>query len=336
MLSTMIRFDMRAPFGTPHEELYPAALEMAAWADRCGIDVVMLSEHHGTDDGYCAAPVVLAAAMAARTERIRLRWAAVLLPLHDPVSVAEQVAVLDQVCAGRSEIVLGAGYVPSEFAMFGARLEDRAAAVEERTTLITRALEGEVIERNGLSFQVTPRPVQRPRPPVIMGGGVAATARRAARLADGFYPTVYDAGLVGLYEAECRALGREPGPVINTSGPLFVHVADDPEQAWSVIGPHALHELNAYGRWAADAASRGMLSPFQAVDDVEAAKQCGLYRVVTPDECVALARELEESGTVFVFHPLMGGLPPAFAWESLELFEKKVMPQLVTSGAMHV
>src|SRR5882724_280671 len=336
MLQTMIRFDMRAPFDLPHEELYPAALEMAAWADRVGIDVVMLSEHHGTEDGYCPAPVVLAAGMAARTERIRLRWAAVLLPLHEPVSVAEQIAVLDQVSGGRSEIVLGAGYVPREFAMFGARLEDRAAVVEERTALIVRALEGEPIERNGVSFRVTPRPVQRPRPPIILGGGVPATARRAARLTDGFYPTVYDADLVALYESECGALGREPGPVINTGGPLFVHVADDPDKAWSVIGPHALHELNAYGRWAADAASRGMLSPFQAVDDVEAAKQCGLYKVVTPEECVALAAQLEESETVFVLHPLMGGLPPSFAWESLELFEKKVLPQLVTTGAMHV
>jgi alkanesulfonate monooxygenase SsuD/methylene tetrahydromethanopterin reductase-like flavin-dependent oxidoreductase (luciferase family) len=336
MLQTMIRFDMRAPFETPHEELYPAALEMAAWADRSGIDVIMLSEHHGTEDGYCAAPVVLAAGLAARSRRIRLRWAAVLLPLHDPVAVAEQIAVLDQVSGGRAEIVLGAGYVPAEFAMFGARLEDRATAVEERTALIIRALEGEAIEHHGASFRVTPRPAQRPRPTVIMGGAVPAAARRAARLTDGFYPTVYDEDLVALYEAECRALGQEPGPVINTSGPLFVHVTDDPEKAWAVIGPHALHELNAYGRWAAEAAARGMQSPFEAVDDVEAAKQCGLYKVVTPDECLELCRRLEESGVVFVLHPLMGGLPPSFAWESLELFEKKVLPELVTRGAMRV
>src|SRR5882724_1697455 len=218
MLQTMIRFDMRAPFDLPHEELYPAALEMAAWADRVGIDVIMLSEHHGTDDGYCAAPVVLAAGMAARTQRIRLRWAAVLLPLHDPIAVAEQIAVLDQVSGGRAEVVLGAGYVPAEFAMFGARMEDRATVVEERTALLIRALEGGPVERHGASFRVTPRPVQQPRPPVIMGGAVAATARRAARLTDGFYPTVHDADLVALYEAECRTLGREPGPVINTSG----------------------------------------------------------------------------------------------------------------------
>lgn len=334
MLQTMIRFDMRAPFDTPHEDLYPAALEMGTWADRCGIDVIMLSEHHGTDDGYCAAPVVLAAGMAACTRRIRLRWGAVLLPLHDPVSIAEQLAVLDLVSGGRVEVVIGAGYVPSEFAMFGARLEERATVVEERTALIVKALEGGTVGRNGVTFHVTPRPVQRPRPPVIMGGAVAATARRAARLADGFYPTIYTPELVALYKAECRAVGREPGAVINTSGPLFVHVADDPDKAWEVIGRHALHELNVYGRWAAEAASRGMQSPFQAVDDVEAAKQCGLYRVVTPDDCVTLCQELEAAGVVFVLHPLMGGLAPSFAWESLELFEQKVLPRLVTAGTI--
>lgn len=327
MVQTMIRFDMRAPFAATHEELYPAALEMAAWADRVGIDVLMLMEHHGTDDGYLPAPPVLAAAMAARTTRVRLRWGAVVLPLHDPVAIAEQVAVLDQVSGGRAELVIAAGYVPLEFAMFGKRLEDRASAMERGTALLTRALSAEAVERNGATFRVTPRPVQQPRPPVLLGGAVPAAARRAARLADGFFPTMWDPEVVAVYETECRSLGREPGAVVKL-GPLFVHVAEDPEKAWAEIGPHALHELNTYGRWAAEAAARQMRSPFQEMDDVAAARATGLYQVVTPEECVALARDLERSRTTLVLHPLMSGLAPAVAWESLDLLEQKVFPAL--------
>ena len=89
MVHLILRLDMRSPdFATPPERLYAAGLEMAEWADRQGFDEVMLSEHHGCEDGYLPAPLVYAAALAARTERIRLRVSALVLPLHDPLRVA--------------------------------------------------------------------------------------------------------------------------------------------------------------------------------------------------------------------------------------------------------
>lgn len=327
MLETLIRFDLRSPFETPAPVLYGAALEMAAWADRVGVDTIMVSEHHGTDDGYCPSPVVLAAAFAARTTRIRLRYAAALVPLHDPIAVAEEIAVLDLISGGRCEVVIGAGYIPLEFAMFGASLRDRGRLVEERTATITRALEGEPLERHGATFRVTPRPVQRPRPPILMAGSVPASALRAARLCDGFYPMLYDADLVATYQEECRRLGKEPGRVINASIPVFIHVSDDPERTWSIIGRHALYELNSYFRWTAQASSRDMRTVFTPVEDLEALKLSGLYRVVTPDECVELARQLDEADATFMIHPLMAGMPPEVGWENLELLEK-LLPQL--------
>src|SRR4051812_3445368 len=101
---------MRAPeFGTSSTQLYSAMLEHVAFADRHGFDRVLFSEHHDADDGYCPSPLVAAAAAAARTRRLKIRIQALILPLHDPLRVAEDAAILDIVSGGRLEIVIGAG-----------------------------------------------------------------------------------------------------------------------------------------------------------------------------------------------------------------------------------
>jgi hypothetical protein len=105
-----------------------------------------------------------------------------------------------------------------------------------------------------------------------------------------------------------------------------VHVAEDPDAAWARIAPHALHEMNSYARWASLAPSA---NPYVPIEDAEVLRTQGLYAVVTPDECVALAEGTEE-GARLILHPLMGGLPPDLAWASLELFAAKVLPRIST------
>ncbi len=119
----------------------------------------------------------------------------------------------------------------------------------------------------------------------------------------------------------------EPGRLIRPRGPMFVHVAEDPEGAWAAIAPHALHEMNAYGRWAAESGAR---TGYQPVDDAETLRQSGMYAVVTPEGCLELARGLDEDSRLLL-HPLMGGLSPELAWQSLELFAAKVLPRLPVS-----
>src|SRR5262245_64712267 len=116
-----LRYDLRAPAfaGVTHAELYAACLEQCAWADARGFDVVALSEHHGVDDGYMSAPVTLAAAIAGRTQRMQINIAAVLVPLHDPVRLAEQLATVQLASGGRLSLVAGMGYRPEEFVMAG-------------------------------------------------------------------------------------------------------------------------------------------------------------------------------------------------------------------------
>ena len=319
-----LRYDLRCPpFGKASSaELVQTALEQCAWADRLGFATVTLSEHHGSPDGYLPSPLVFGAAVAARTQNLRLLIAALIAPLHDPIRLAEDIAVLDVVSGGRVIPVVSGGYVESEFRTFGKRLSDRAAVMDEIVPLLERAWSGEPFEHRGATVRVTPRPVQRPRPPIFMGGGSAAAARRAARVADHFIPTLPE--FFDVYRRERLRLGKpDPGPQTRTLG-NFLFVAEDPDVAWARIAPYAMHEMNAYGAWMEAAGTSG---PYRPIDDAEALRRSGNYPVLTPDEVIAAARELGPLDAINL-HPLMGGMDPELSWESLRLFESKVLPAL--------
>ena len=319
-----LRYDLRcAPFdATSSAVLAATALEQCAWADRLGFATVTLSEHHGSPDGYLPSPLVFAAAVAARTTNLRLLIAALIAPLHDPVRLAEDVAVLDVVSGGRVIPVVSGGYVESEFRTFGRRLSERAEVMEGIVPFLERAWRGEPFEHRGVTVRVTPRPVQQPRPPIFMGGASKAAAHRAARHADHFIPTVPE--LFALFREERVRLGKpDPGPLPRSTG-NFLYLAEDPDAAWPRIAPYAMHEMNAYGKWMAESGTTG---PYQPVSDPDALRATGAYPVMTPDQLVAIARGMGPLDTI-LFHPLMGGMDPQLSWQSLRLFEERVLPAL--------
>lgn len=322
MTYLVLKYDMRAPdFGAPREALYQAAIEQAAWADSQGFGTLMLAEHHGSEDGYLPAPIALASAIAAVTEEIRLRVQALIAPFHDPLRLAEDLAVLDIISDGRAEITAAGGYVPAEFEMFGVGLGERGRRVEEAVETLRRAWSGEAFTFRGREVRVTPRPLQDPIP-IALGGASEAAARRAGRIADAFIPAMPE--LNDVYRRECEKHGRRAAPP-ERMGPVFLHVAEDPDRAWAQIAPHALYETNAYGRWMAE--SMGDRSVYTQVEDAEQLRQSGAYAVVTPEECLAIARDLGPGGRL-AFHPLMGGMDPELGWDCLELVAEEVIPHL--------
>jgi alkanesulfonate monooxygenase SsuD/methylene tetrahydromethanopterin reductase-like flavin-dependent oxidoreductase (luciferase family) len=315
-----IRFDLRVPpfASTTHRDLYRACLDQCAWADEQGLDFVVLSEHHGVDDGYLPAPLTLAAAIGGRTQRIRITIAAVLVPLHDPIRLAEQLAVLDLATGGRVSFVAGLGYRREEFDMAGVDIKQRGKLLEESITVMRQAWTGEPFEWRGRTVRVMPKPSAPPM--VLIGGSTEIAARRAARLRAGFFPSIGDPHLAEVYAAECTRLGFA-GVAMLPSGPGFVHVSEDPERDWERIMPHALHDARTYAAWQPpDQRS----SVHVVAHDAAELRQSGVYRVVTPDECVQLAAE---TGRV-ILHPLMGGMSPEIGWQGLRLFAEKVLPRI--------
>jgi alkanesulfonate monooxygenase SsuD/methylene tetrahydromethanopterin reductase-like flavin-dependent oxidoreductase (luciferase family) len=304
-------------------ERYQCALDITEWADAQGAVVVVLSEHHGSPDGYLPSPLTMAAAVAARTEQIRIRIAAIIAPLYNPLRLAEDAAVVDLISGGRLDLVLANGYVRDEFDMLGCPMSERAARTAEAVATLRQAWTGEPFEFRGRTVQVTPRPHQPGGPKISLGGSTEAAARRAARIADGFTPS--NPRLWSPYCDELAKLGRpDPGPYPGGDTNFF-HLATDVEEGWAAIAPYAMHESNAYGRWLAEAGQ--VDGGYHSVSDADALRQTGQYRVLTPDDLVA---ELKDKGpfAFAMFHPLMGGIPPALAWESLQLFEHEVLPRL--------
>jgi alkanesulfonate monooxygenase SsuD/methylene tetrahydromethanopterin reductase-like flavin-dependent oxidoreductase (luciferase family) len=317
-----LRYDLRRlADGPSHAELYAACIEQCAWGDRLGFSTIMISEHHIAPSGYMPAPIVLGGAIAARTRNVRIRISSLVAPLHNPLRLAEDLAVLDVISNGRLEPVLSGGYVGDEFEALGTSLAARADYMEEIVPFLRRAWAGETVAwRDGPPVRISTLPVQRPHVPIWMGGASKAAARRAARHADVFQPA--RAELYAEYLAELARLGK-PAPA---PGPrqMMAWVAEDPDAFWAKFAPYALNENNEYGRWWARwNAWNGYVETADA-DELKAARR---YPVYTPDELVTAARALGPDGFVML-HPMSGGLDPDVAWQSLELVERQVLPAL--------
>src|SRR4051812_48057200 len=135
-----LRFDMRAPdFGAPKPALYAAAADMSAWAENHGCIAAVLCEHHASADGYLPSPLLLASAIAARTERLLLSLV-VILPFYEPVRLAEDLAVLDIISNGRTSVIFGIGYRPEEYEHFGLDIHRRGRVAEEKVDLLRKLL----------------------------------------------------------------------------------------------------------------------------------------------------------------------------------------------------
>jgi len=316
-----LRFDFRNPsfVGTSMADRYAAALDMAEWADGLGCLNITVSEHHGSADGYLPSPIPMVAAMAARTTNVRFLIAALIAPFHDPLRLAEDMVVLDNLSRGRVDMLVAGGYVHEEFAMFDVPMNERASRVIEAVTTLKAAFTGEPFEYRGRTVHITPAPFRPGGPSVSLGGSSEPAARRAARIADGFLPSVPE--VWDFYRDEVQKLGRaDPGP--SPIGPnQVVALARDPEKAWEQVAPFFFHENDAYGLWQAQ---DDVAAPFHSVADSDSLRATGQYRVLTPEQFV-----MEQQTSPFPFtllHPLCGGMPIDLAWASLRLFEQEVLP----------
>ncbi len=166
---------MPSPRALPHAEIYARGLEVAQAAEALGYDGIWLAEHHFSNYGYLSCPLIMATHLAARTSRIRIGTAVVVLPLHNPLMVAEEAATIDLLSEGRFDLGLGRGYQQYEFQRLGLDLKDSRARWEEAIEIVTRAFTEDSFSFQGEHFSfpettVLPKPYQKPHPPIWVVG----------------------------------------------------------------------------------------------------------------------------------------------------------------------
>lgn len=327
MASSLIRFDFRTPsFGkVSADTLYRESIEMAAWADAQGFETIVLSEHHCVEQGYLSSPLVMSGVLAGRTQNARIMTIALLAPLYHPVRLAEDLAVLDVASGGRVTVVAGLGYRPAEYRALGIDFHRRGRLFDECLEVLFQAWTGEPFKYRGESVSVSPLPISLPSKLIEVAGSSAPAARRAARFGLRFCPPLHDPELNAMYVAECHRLGVEALSVNDPGEPWMLFVSEDPERSWAEVGPYLLHDATSYASWQTQ--DQRSYQHSNAIT-VEMLRESEIYRILTPEECIAYGREAGDDAS-FRHFPLGGGTPPEWGWKSLELFANKVLPHFV-------
>ena len=168
-----------------HPELYKNALDQVKLAEEANFDSAWISEHHFLEDGYCPSPAVIAGAMAAVTSKIRIGSSGIILPLHNPLKVAEDAAVVDNISNGRFDLGVVLGYRKEEFEGMGVPMSQRPSRMDEGIEVLEKALSGEAFTYEGKRHKfenatLTPKPVQNPIP-LYIGAFEEPAIRRAGR-----------------------------------------------------------------------------------------------------------------------------------------------------------
>jgi alkanesulfonate monooxygenase SsuD/methylene tetrahydromethanopterin reductase-like flavin-dependent oxidoreductase (luciferase family) len=254
-------------------------LSWLSGAEELGLDAVWFTEHHGFADGYLPQPMVFAAAVAARTSRVRLGTAVVLAPLRPPRHLAEEAALVDVISGGRFELGLGAGYSPREYELFGLDFRTRFQVTDATAVEVERLLAG---------GDVTPAPVQE-RLPLWLGYQAPRGARRAGRLGLGLLSL--DRALLEPY-LEGLGEGGHAEEQARMGGLVDIIVADDPDAAIQRLLPHWLHQQNTYRalRLGPDGSPLAPLDAERARATLDRTGRLGTLQVLAVDGAVAELR----------------------------------------------
>ena len=326
MALSMLRFNCIQPGLEPNEmaDRYGAMLDLCQALDELGGGMVSLEEHHGAFNGWSSSPLTMAAAILARTKKVSVSISALLVPLHDPLRIAEDIATIDLMSKGRLSVIGGLGYRPSEYAAHGKSWEDRGKIMDECVDVMLKAWTGQPFEYRGTTVQVTPRPFTQPHPAFLLGGTSKPAARRAARFG---LPIMFAAPVPEIeahYYEKCTEYGTNGFAMAPPASFYHVFFAEDVDQGWADMGDFLLHEAVTYSSWQTSDIKSSAHSHATTVAEL---REEGLYRVMSPAEAVDEAAAAGDFA-MFSMHPLCGGMPIDLAWKQFELFRNEVLPAL--------
>ncbi|TVR26234.1 MAG: LLM class flavin-dependent oxidoreductase [Ilumatobacter sp.] len=319
--------------------------ELAQRAESAGFDTVTVGHHHFMA-GNLADPLTFLAAVGARTSRIRLGTGIFQLPIHHPVRVAEQVAMLDELSGGRISLGVGLGWWPLEYEAHGSVFRERGARMEESLGILRRlwnetdvAVDGEFWSFPAIT--VHPRPVQEPHPPLWVAGVAEAAIDRAARLGDAWLCGPVQSLAVAerclaSYRASCARAGRHPEWILRR----FAWIGPDGDEIAERVLPAYVDGLLQHWRESAeDDEERELFERIDAGEKIAATEIAG-DRLLwgSPEQVIGqIERYRARTGCNHVHAAFAAGLPareltPDPAGEAsqvaamIELFGSDVIP----------
>jgi hypothetical protein len=325
-------YDFRNPprWRQSPERLYGEILDQIAWGEAHGFGDVWLSEHHFIEDGYLHSILTVAAAIAARTSRIRIASVVLLMPFYNPVHLAEDIAVVDVISGGRFELGIGVGYkleelksfaVPSKnagrvqtrlsqsFAVFlvGRPSHSKASSLTSGISRLRRSLFRNLIHLSGWAVS--------PRQPFAVRCAMAMVSPCPM-----LRETCTSAISSNSRKATVPATTSDSQAVSNGCPFRF-----DPEKTFHEAAEHIIYQANNYTAWLSAA---GHMPDPVYLQDREQLRRSGLLKVVEPDTAITIIRDFFSNVPVIHYYSwtLPPGLPPRWAQSHLELFAPKVTP----------
>lgn len=334
-------------------EVFAQGIEQIILSERLGFHQAWIGEHHFHGYAIAADPLLVAGHIAARTKRLRLGIAATILPLHNPVLLAEQASLVDILSGGRLDLGLARGYAPMEFAGLGVPLKDLHDRFDENLAILQMALTERTIAYTGKFHNIPevhllPGPLQRPHPPIYLAiSGQLDSFRDAARRGLPVLIGAADAQTTRerekAYREAAAAAGHSPAKVqalIRATGSMCrVYVARTDEEAWKDAGP-------SIERFAVSLMEHSMPVHPSLYTEAEFAENAGRARAMaertrenerpggraiigSPKTCLAKVRELKRLGVRnLICWMNFGGLPHEKIVRSMRLFSREVMAKV--------
>src|SRR5881398_1042003 len=319
---------LQAPPALAHPEVVRREIEQMAWTEELGFDSLWLTEHHFIEYGLSVSPAVLAAAVAMRTRRVRIGLAAAILPFHDPIRLAEELAMVDILSGGRLDVGVGRGNRPVEFEGYRVPQIESRERFEEALGILIRAWTLERFAYEGRHYtipevRVIPKPLQRPHPPLyvvcVSPDTIEATALRGLPMLNSLLRGPIDQLVQqrDTYVRACRKAGRNDAEIAGLLSRWGVsrHIYVAPTDA------EALAEAKDAELWYQEALRRFLIP--ERIERVHPLLQPGFRAMaerlgkITWDQLVA------ETLCWMNF----GGLPQERVRRSMELFAREVIPR---------
>lgn len=329
-------FDHVDANGLAPADFYEARLTLCEAYDRHGYHAYHLAEHHSSPLGLAPSPNVLMAAIAQRTTRLRFGPFVYAMPLHNPLRLIEEIAMLDHMSRGRLELGFGRGSSPVELMLHGVPAEQAEDLYREGLEVVRCGLTSDRLTFSGSTWRyddvpILMRPLQQPHPPIWYGAHTLQSAERAARLklnvVNNDHPTKARAVLARYRDSWREIHGGEPDTLMGLV--RFIYVAptdaealDVARRAYKVWQGSFMHLWRQYGRMPN---SGERVDTFDGLRDIERKGIAG-----SPDTVARFLKEhLDDCGaTYLVCQAVFGDMTTAEALSSIALFADDVMPQL--------